>query len=476
MKDKILNKIKYDILKKENEYGVIYPVSLYQEFAPKYQISFMRYIKNLTWLILALLVLLVILFNSGNAILGSTLAIIGFIGVIYLVFKKIKNIFRPTSKRSRPYEPTLKNFIYKNKLYSTFPNDELETEIKMFYIDDKDVFSVIIEKDGGRYQEVSDKLSDKLESALKMIYHSKKVTPEYVQYLFRKNPVERYVINEIPLESEDLTLRIYDNNSISLKANYNTLISGSSGSGKSFLTYGLIADFVSKFVIRNGKKYHSKLYILDGKMSDIYKFALSSGMSKNQYGSTVSDAFKIIREYTEELERRKNIYTNMDEYDKVLLDLNYEPYLLVIDEYPSLVAQMDNKQLKDWEKLLGNIARLGRQLSMGLFIVMQQAGAGDNGLPTAIREQLINKIFMGNSEKISQQSSEMVFATSKKNLPSPLHEIGEGIISIDGKEPTAFLSPMFTRDVDEIVMPVLNHVAKTYKEIEKETYDWEEFL
>ncbi|MFT9344283.1 MAG: hypothetical protein ABF526_11880, partial [Liquorilactobacillus nagelii] len=52
-------------------------------------------------------------------------------------------------------------------------------------------------------------------------------------------------------------------------------------------------------------------------------------------------------------------------------------------------------------------------------------------IDTGVREQLVNKVFLGNP---SQQSAQMVFGCSKSELPL-VNGVGAGIISIDGKEP-----------------------------------------
>ena len=442
-----------EYIKNENRSGKYYPISISQ----KARIP----IKTLLNIFLGGLLLIVgcsvFLFDKAPFI--SWLLILGYLFfTIRMFYRRIKARFFYTGK---PYESILRNFIFKNDLFETFSNGDIKSELNLGYLEDKEngTLSVVIGKDGDRYQEVAEKLANKLESALDLQFYRMNSMPTYVEYIFRITPVERYVINKLPYENSDMTVKIYDEQEISLKQNFSTLISGASGSGKSYFTYNLWADLCSKFVVREGKQYHSKVWVIDPKLSDLFKHCSMANYPTNMYGTTVKDAFRMIREFTEELEKRKEIYANINEFDKVLLDLGYEPQILLIDEYPSLVAQMESKQLKDWEKLLGNIARLGRQLSMGIILIMQQAGAGDNGIPTAIREQLINKVFMGNSETISQQSAEMVFGTSKKNLPSPLNAVGEGVISIDGKEPVSFLAPQFTENIDKVIQPVLTNAT-----------------
>ena len=470
------------LLKNENVHGKYYQVSL-----RKKKIMPFKVLKNILFVGAMITFISAFVLSENHQVLSFFITMIYMIVVFFLIFKNILGRF----KREKEYEKILKSFVYKNDFFETYSNGDIKSELSLGYLEDKEKGELLVVafKDGDRYQEIAEKLANKLESALDLQFYRMNSMPTYVEYIFRIIPVERYVVDKLPYENSDMTVKIYDEQEISLKQNFNILLSGSSGSGKSYLSYRLWADLCSKYVVREGKQYHSKVYVIDPKMSDLYKHCSMANYPKNMYGTDVKDAFRMIKEFTEELEKRKEIYANINEFDKVLLDLGYEPQILLIDEYPSLVAQMESKQLKDWEKLLGNISRLGRQLSMGIILIMQQAGAGDNGLPTAIREQLVNKVFMGNSETISQQSAEMVFGTSKKNLPSPLNAVGEGIISIEGREPVSFLAPVFIDKVDKVIQPVLTNAAFNWnnniegdklEKIEKksvvDTKDWEKYL
>ena len=64
----------------------------------------------------------------------------------------------------------------------------------------------------------------------------------------------------------------------------------------------------------------------------------------------------------------------------------------------------------------------------------------------------------------------MVLGVSVKDLPTPFHEVGEGIVSIDGQKPRAFLAPSFTGDLMEVVVPIFRRAAKTYSDIDKLEY------
>lgn len=86
--------------------------------------------------------------------------------------------------------------------------------------------------------------------------------------------------------------------------------------------------------------------MIDPKLSDIYKLSKFSGLPVENYGTTNEDAFRIVRHYINEMNRRMEIYNKSDLFDSIGIDLGLPPLLLVIEEYSSLVASMDSKAKK----------------------------------------------------------------------------------------------------------------------------------
>lgn len=105
---------------------------------------------------------------------------------------------------------------------------------------------------------------------------------------------------------------------------------------------------------------------------------------------------------------------------------------------------------------------MSRQLSLGIWVIAQQANA--ESIPTAIRDNLVGfRAFMGNP---SPQSAMMMFERSTKELPEVI-QVGEGIISIDGREPRKFLAPTFIGDVNKIIQPVLKTAVENWREVDE---------
>lgn len=384
---------------------------------------------------------------------------IGLFILSFVLFRSILLRMFPR-KFKRPFQENLELFIEGNSL-----------DITLAYCLKIDRLEVIVGKEYGNHSMAS-QLGSALETSLNLSVYDIEETKKVVTYSFLLKEVERNNADSmVSTVIKDTRIEIYDDIVLDMRKNTSSLISGVSGSGKSVFTYYLIASLLSKRFNQeiDGAIYDvaPSIYVIDPKQSDLWKLE-NLTMPDKYYGSTISEAFRIVRDFTAELERRKIIYARTKIFDKVMIDLGFPPCVLVIDEYSSLISMMSNKEKNDFENLVGNIARLGRQLSLSLFVIMQQASS--NSISTGVREQLVNKFILGNSESISQENSQMVLGVSVKDLPTPFHEVGEGIVSIDGQKPRAFLAPSFTGDLMEVVVPIFRRAAKTYSDIDKLEY------
>ena len=186
-----------------------------------------------------------------------------------------------------------------------------------------------------------------------------------------------------------------------------------------------------------------------------------------------------MREFKNELDRRQAEYASQATIGSTMLDLGAEPALLVIDEYASLVAGMDKKQRAEFESMVAIIAQKGRQLSMGIFVLMQKPLA--ELIPTNVREQLVNRVCMCQG-KPTAESAKMMFGTS--DVPT-VNGIGVGLYSLDGTTVQTFEAPKFEGDFERLIMPVWEHANLSRKyamdepDVKKEPtseVDWEQFL
>lgn len=415
-------------------------------------------LRSIRWLIIVFLSVLSFSISIAFKVLFFQIFIL-FIGlmIIFYIGRKIKG----WAQQIEPLLIVRENLLFmlrRNSFLFTATKDGAILRSAKFNYQLNDV-SIVIHalKSGDEFTKEMDNLDVLLSSALGISLSSKEVYATHVEYVFVYRQAERLHVTSLPLEDDSLKIKIYDDFVIDLRKNFSMLISGASGSGKSFFTYYYLTRFISQTV--NGK--HAKIYVIDPKLSDIYKLCEFSGFPVENYGTTNEDAFRIVRHYINEMNRRMEIYNKSDLFDSIGIDLGLPPLLLVIEEYSSLVASMDSKAKKDFENMVAIVAQKARSLSMGVCIVMQQPRS--DSLSTNIREQLVNAIFLGAP---TRESSQMMFGTT--DVPKVKKDKGVGLYSTDREPPKEFHSPMFDRDVFEVIFPAWEWAAKDYMKDEDE--------
>ncbi len=410
-------------------------------------------LRSIRWLIIVFLSVLSFSISIAFKVLFFQIFILFIeLMIIFYIGRKIKG----WAQQIEPLLIVRENLLFmlrRNSFLFTATKDGAILRSAKFNYQLNDV-SIVIHalKSGDEFTKEMDNLDVLLSSALGISLSSKEVYATHVEYVFVYRQPERLHVTSLPLEDDSLKIKIYDDFVIDLRKNFSMLISGASGSGKSFLTYYYLTRFISQTV--NGK--HAKIYVIDPKMSDIYKLCKLSGLPVENYGTTNEDAFRILRQYIKELDRRMLIYNQSDLFDSIGIDLGFSPLLLLIEEYSSLVASMDSKAKKDFENMVAIVAQKARSLSMGVCIVMQQPRS--DSLSTNIREQLVNAIFLGGSP--SRESSQMMFGTT--DVPKVQKGKGVGLYSIEREPPKEFHSPMFDRDVFETIFSVWEWASKDY--------------
>lgn len=328
-------------------------------------------------------------------------------------------------------------------------DEELALSASLSYEITPEEIIVVALKEGNKFVSKLEDLGE-IESALKIPLNRKVITHDRVEYHFLLSTPTRKRISSLPMNDSQLKIEIYKGFEINLRNNYSMLLSGASGSGKSYFTYFFLTRFISQTL--EGK--HAKLYAIDPKAADLQKLCRLSGLPKEMFGTSNSEAFQIVREYLAEMNRRMALYDQSTAFDSVGIDIGLEPTLLIIEEYSSLVASFDNKQKKEFENMVAIIAQKARSLSMGLLLVMQQPRS--DSLSTNIKEQLVNAVFLGNP---SREAAGMMFGTTE--IPTVVGK-GAGSFSIERAAPQPFESPQFTENVFETILPVWKHAAASY--------------
>lgn len=188
-----------------------------------------------------------------------------------------------------------------------------------------------------------------------------------------RNCFDTYSINTLPLDKK---------RSINLKEQPHILISGSTGSGKSYYAMFLAAYSIYKgFDVR----------ILDYKQS--YTMFENSN-SKVAY--SVEEIYNELLNIRDELHNRQLYMREKLKIDNNLVasDCGKKPIIVFVEEYTGLMnSGADKKIIKEIENILLEISSIGRSASIHLILITQVASA--TNINTSIRSNLV-PLVMGN--------------------------------------------------------------------------------
>lgn len=191
------------------------------------------------------------------------------------------------------------------------------------------------------------------------------------------------------------------------------LISGASGSGKSYLANEIVIQAIIK---------EWQVVILDLKRSyGLYRAYVD-------YHYEIDDILDKLQSVESEMTKRmEELQPELDKNPRALaVDIGYKPMLVVIEEYISLQSSMDKKKKEELERIVKNISVLARQSNIHLMIVMQSAGT--ENIQATTRSNL-TKILLGNAQ------SNIITATfgTGVDIPNVHSKVnkGEGLIQLD---------------------------------------------
>lgn len=227
---------------------------------------------------------------------------------------------------------------------------------------------------------------------------------------------EQYSLSDYmnKIKSIDLLSLYFDRKHIvSLKDYPHFLVSGASGSGKSY--------FANQIVIQA---------ILKGYEVVIMDLKRSYGLYRNftDYVYELDDIVEKIKSVESKMvQRMEQLQPELDKNPNILaVDIGFKPMLVVIEEYISLTSSLDKKQKEDVERIVKNLSVLARQSSIHLMIVMQAAGTENINATTRSN---LTKILLGNAQSNILTAT---FGTGADipNVHSKMNK-GEGLIGLD---------------------------------------------
>lgn len=198
------------------------------------------------------------------------------------------------------------------------------------------------------------------------------------------------------------------------------LITGASGSGKSFALLFLIGKLLQCYP-------EIIVYICDFKKSDDFAF-----LSDYPHYYAGKDCYSGIMEYYQSFSDARESGNNKTRY------------ILIADEYPAFInyLQMQDKinKTKYANDILGAVSEvlmLGRGINFGIWIVTQRA---DSTLfANGARDNFMVVIALG---RLSKEQKTMIFAGQE--IPDSIMYKGEGLLLADGKELVAVKYPLIS--------------------------------
>lgn len=256
-------------------------------------------------------------------------------------------------------------------------------------------------------------------------------------YRYTLTPPKRATItpeelSELPVDE----LAIGSGVHISIKHEPNLLVSGITGSGKTYLLSSLIFQAFMK---------SGQVFVCDPKYSDLGDFSRLIGVK--EIGQSPAQIAGVLRRATEAMEERyKAISKTPHKLGASALDLGYRPSLVVVDEYSALMGASDAKTKQEIEKYIKQLLLKGRQSAFFTVNSMQRASV-EGGIDSNSRYNFSSKIILGRSDATTIG---MLFGSqSENNLPDATAP-GQGyIMRAKSTIPEEFYA--YSYDIDKLI-------------------------
>ena len=211
---------------------------------------------------------------------------------------------------------------------------------------------------------------------------------------------------------------------LDFKTHMHMLLTGSSGSGKSYALIYLLGSLVKDGI--------TNIDFCDFKNSEDFKFLSAYG--RYYYGDSVYDG--IMSYYSDFVNARQNGIMN-----------GY--HLLIVDEYPAFISYLSTRDKLEKTKLaaevqsaIAEILMLGRGIGFGVWITTQRADA--TLFANGSRDNFMVICALG---RLSKEQRQMLF--SSEEIPTDtIYDKGEGLLLADGKELVEVKFPLIA-DIDE---------------------------
>lgn len=195
---------------------------------------------------------------------------------------------------------------------------------------------------------------------------------------------------------------------------HHLLLVGQTGSGKTYGLIGLLLQMVNKPI-------NYFLFFADPKNADLKN--IGEWINKERTASENQDIIRLIdKVYQDLIDREKKMNQKLkSKMTADYRDFKMQPLVLIFDEFSSFSAWLSTqkKSIRD-EVIMQLIAivQKGRQSGVFLWLIMQKSDAST--VPTAIRNNLVLKIVLGNAERTTYQTA------FESSIDVPIKKYGKG--------------------------------------------------
>ena len=202
------------------------------------------------------------------------------------------------------------------------------------------------------------------------------------------------------------------------------LIVGGTGSGKTYLLYSLILQCLLK-------KLDFNLYLADAKGADVYQ--LGCNIAPDSTARDEDEIIELLERFQAEMTKRQHEMADAlkDSIDKSYMDFGMSPHVLIFDELTAFLVQLKTRDKATRDKvtaILSNIVLKGRSVGCFLIVAMQKSDAST--IDTAIRDNLVLKVCLGNAEPTTITTC---FGAGA-DVPQLDLRLGEGFYTLQGQQ------------------------------------------
>lgn len=232
----------------------------------------------------------------------------------------------------------------------------------------------------------------------------------------------------------------------SAMSHISALVTGTRGSGKSFLVFSLIASLSTlpckTDSLLGTSQLPTQIFAIDLKNADMAR--LSSLLPDGRVADNKKDAIRVVDSFLNAMNKRMEWINDNAPFGATAKSLQMPLYYLVIDEYSATSAVFNDAVTKEdkamkyhWFSSIHQIMMLGRQLGFGVIIITQQASDVNSGLSSALKEEFGMKVHMG------QANAESYRLTFGNEIQIPIESLntGEGLIWLEGTTDTGYVLP-----------------------------------